>query len=226
MYKLLVVEDEPKTAAYLKKGLSECEFVVDTCSDGTGALYLAGASPYDLVVLDIGLPGRDGWSVLRELRRAGNQTPVLILTACSSVADRVKGLGLGADDYLAKPFDLDELAARLRAQIRRSLGKPSPLVTVRDLVIDTNGRTVARAGTPITLSAREYSILAYLALNAGRVVSKTELIEHIYDSDYEWDSNVIEVYISYLRNKIDKGYSRPLIHTIRGVGYVLTDRPA
>ena len=147
--------------------------------------------------------------------------PVLIITARGEVEDRIKGLNLGADDYLAKPFDLDELIARLRALIRRSRGKPSPLLTVGDLTIDTNARTVSRAGIDISLSAREYAILAYLALHAGRVVSRTELIEHIYETDYEWDSNVIDVYISYLRTKIDKGFPAPLIHTVRGAGYLL-----
>ncbi len=222
--KILVVEDEKRLALLLKEGLEERGFAVDLAHDGAEGRFQAENHPYDAVLLDLMLPEVDGLTILSSLREKGKDVAVIIVTARGDVEDRIKGLDLGADDYLAKPFDLDELAARLRAQIRRSLGKPSPLVTVGDLVIDTNGRTVARAGTLIPLSAREYSILAYLALNAGRVVSKTELIEHIYDSDYEWDSNVIEVYISYLRNKIDKGFPVPLIRTVRGAGYLMKDK--
>jgi DNA-binding response OmpR family regulator len=151
--------------------------------------------------------------------------PVLVVTARGDVEDRIKGLDIGADDYISKPFDLTELMARLRSVIRRSKGRPSPLLTIGDLVIDTNGKTVVRAGQSFVLAAREYAILEYLAMNTGRVVSRSELIEHIYATGYDWDSNVIDVYINYLRNKVDKGFGETLIHTVRGAGYILQVKP-
>ena len=219
--KILIIEDEKKLARLLKQGLEENGFTVDLALDGVEGQYQVENYAYDAVLLDLMLPEVDGLTILASLRNQGSDVPVLIITARGEVEDRIKGLNLGADDYLAKPFDLDELVARLRALIRRSRGKPSPLLTVGDLSIDTNARTVSRAGIDISLSAREYTILAYLALHVGRVVSRTELIEHIYETDYEWDSNVIDVYISYLRTKIDKGFPVPLIHTVRGAGYLL-----
>lgn len=219
--KILIVEDERKLAGLLKKGLEENSFTVDLCHDGEEGLYMAENCPYDAVLLDIMLPGVDGISILKSLRAHKIDVPVLVVTARGEVEDRIKGLDIGADDYIAKPFDLSELMARLRAAIRRSKGKPSPILTIGDLEIDTNGKTVARAGKAIALSAREYALLEYLSLNAGRVVSRSEIIEHIYATEYEWDSNVIDVYINYLRNKIDKGFGRPLIRTVRGAGYVL-----
>jgi DNA-binding response OmpR family regulator len=221
--KILIIEDEKKLARLLKNGLEENDFTVDLAHDAEEGLYFAENYDYDAVLLDIMLPGTDGLAVLRALRSKGNNVPVLIVTARGEVADRITGLDIGADDYIAKPFDLAELMARLRAAIRRSKGKPAPLLSVRDLTVDTNAKTVSRGGTPVALSAREYMLLEYLALNAGRVVGRTELIEHIYATDFEWDSNVIDVYINYLRNKIDKGFDRPLIHTVRGAGYVLKD---
>jgi DNA-binding response OmpR family regulator len=223
--KILIIEDEKKLARLLKQGLEENSFTVDLAHDGADGQYQVENYPYDAVLLDLMLPEVDGLTILASLRERGNDVPVLIITARGEVVDRIRGLNLGADDYLAKPFDLDELIARLRALIRRSRGKPSPLLTVGDLAIDTNARTVSRAGTDISLSAREYAILVYLALNVGRVVSRTELIEHIYETDYEWDSNVIDVYISYLRTKIDKGFPAPLIQTVRGAGYLLKGEP-
>jgi len=223
--KILVIEDEQRLARLLKQGLEEQGFVVDLAYDGSDGQFQAEQYPYDAILLDLMLPEVDGLAILKGLREKGNDVPVLIITARGDVEDRIKGLNFGADDYLAKPFNLDELIARLRALIRRSRGKSSPLVTVGDLVIDSNARTVARAGTVILLSAREYDLLHYLALSAGKVVSRTELIEHIFTSDYEWDSNVIEVYISHLRTKIDKGYSSALIRTVRGAGYLLRAAP-
>ena len=219
--KILIIEDEKKLARLLKQGLEENGFTVDLAHDGADGQYQVENYAYDAVLLDLMLPEVDGLTILASLRNQGNDVPVLIITARGEVEARIKGLNLGADDYLAKPFDLDELIARLRALIRRSRGKPSPLLTINDLTIETNARTVSRAGIEISLSAREYAILVYLALHAGRVVSRTELIEHIYATDYEWDSNVIDVYISYLRTKIDKGYPAPLIQTVRGAGYLL-----
>jgi DNA-binding response OmpR family regulator len=219
--KILIVEDEKRLAKLLKQGLEEQGFVVDLAFDGAEGQYQAEQYQYDAVLLDLMLPEVDGLVILKGLRAKGNDVPVLIVTARGDVEDRIKGLNLGADDYLAKPFDLEELIARLRALIRRSRGQSSPLITIADLTIDSNARSVSRAGNEIALSAREYDLLYYLALNTGRVISKTELIEHIYSSDYEWDSNVIEVFISYLRTKIDKGFPLPLIHTVRGAGYIL-----
>ena len=223
--KILIIEDEQRLARLLKQGLEEQGFVVDLAYDGSDGQFQAEQYPYDAILLDLMLPEVDGLAILKGLREKGNDVPVLIITARGDVEDRIKGLNFGADDYLAKPFNLDELIARLRALIRRSRGQSSPLITVGDLVIDSNARTVARAGTEILLSAREYDLLLYLALSAGKVVSRTELIEHIFTSDYEWDSNVIEVHISHLRTKIDKGYSSALIHTVRGAGYILKAAP-
>lgn len=174
--KILIIEDEKKLARLLKQGLEENGFTVDLAHDGSDGQYQVENYAYDAVLLDLMLPEVDGLTILASLRNQGNDVPVLIITARGEVEDRIRGLNLGADDYLAKPFDLDELIARLRALIRRSRGKPSPLLTVGDLTIDTNARTVSRAGIDISLSAREYAILVYLALHAGRVVSRTELI--------------------------------------------------
>ncbi len=219
--KILIIEDEKRLAQLLKKGLEENSFTVDLSHDGEEGLYMAETYPYDAILLDIMLPGIDGLEILKTLRNKEIDLPVLIITARGEVEERIKGLNIGADDYIAKPFDFSELLARLRSVIRRSKGKPSPLIVINDLSIDSNGRTVARAGQEISLSAREFALLEYLALNAGRVVSRTELVEHIYATDADWDSNVIDVYISYLRNKIDRGFDKPLIHTKRGAGYLL-----
>lgn len=223
--KILIIEDEKRLARLLKQGLEEQGFVVDLAADGTEGQYQAEQYSYDALLLDLMLPEVDGLTILKGLRDTGNDVPVLIVTARGDVEDRIKGLNLGADDYLAKPFDLEELVARLRALIRRSRGQSSPLITVGDLTIDSNSRAVSRAEKMLSLSAREYDLLHYLALNSGRVISRTELIEHIYASDYEWDSNVIEVYISYLRTKVDKGFPTQLIHTVRGAGYILKVGP-
>jgi DNA-binding response OmpR family regulator len=223
--KILIIEDEKRLAGLLKQGLEEQGFVVDLACNGTEGQYQAEQYPYDALLLDLMLPEVDGLTILKGLREKGNDVPVLIVTARGDVEDRIRGLNLGADDYLAKPFDLEELIARLRALIRRSRGQSSPLITVGDLTIDSNSRTVTRSEKTVSLSAREYDLLLYLALNTGRVISRTELIEHIYASDYEWDSNVIEVYISYLRTKLDKGFPTQLIHTVRGAGYILKVGP-
>ncbi len=218
-----MIEDERRLAQLLKKGLEENHFAVDISHDGEEGKYMAGNYPYDAILLDIMLPRVDGLDILQSLRACENDVPVLILTARGEVEDRIKGLNIGADDYIAKPFDFDELMARLHSVIRRSKGKSSPVLVVGDLSIDTNARTVERAGRKIGLSAREFALLEYLALNSGRVVSRTELMEHIYATDAEGDSNVIDVYINYLRNKVDKGFNRPLIHTRRGAGYIMQE---
>jgi DNA-binding response OmpR family regulator len=221
--KILVIEDEKKLANLLKQGLEEQGILVDLAPDGTEGLFQALNYPYDAILLDLTLPEVDGLTILKSLREQGNGVPVLIITARGDLEDRIRGLNLGADDYLAKPFDLAEMIARIHALIRRSHGLASATIKVGDLIINTNARTAARAGKEINLSAREYNLLLYLALNAGKVISRTELIEHIYSTDSELDSNVIDVYINYLRNKIDKPFSSPLIHTVRGAGYILKE---
>lgn len=219
--KVLIIEDERRLAAVLKKGLEENAFVVDLAHVGEEGLYMAEAFPYDAVLLDIMLPGMNGLSVLEQLRSRKISVPVLMLTARGELEDRIKGLNLGADDYIPKPFDFSELLARLNAVIRRDKGKSSPVIEIGNLKIDTRAKSVARAGKSVSLSAKEYKLLEYLALNTGRVVSRTELIEHVYDSDFDSDSNIVDVYISYLRSKLDKGETTQLIHTVRGMGYVL-----
>ncbi|HIJ95630.1 MAG TPA: response regulator [Desulfuromonadales bacterium] len=196
--KILIIEDEKRLARLLKQGLEEQGFVVDLACNGTEGQYQAEQYPYDTLLLDLMLPEVDGLTILKGLREKGNAVPVLIVTARGDVEDRIRGLNLGADDYLAKPFDLEELIARLRALIRRSRGQSSPLITVGDLTIDSNSRTVTRAEKRLSLSAREYDLLHYLALNSGRVISRTELIEHIYASDYEWDSNSMLVRLHHV----------------------------
>jgi DNA-binding response OmpR family regulator len=219
--RILVIEDEKRLAAILKKGLEESGFVVDVALDGEDGLFMAETYPYDAVLLDILLPKVDGLTVLKTLRAKKIGVPVLMLTAKGELEDRVRGLNLGADDYLIKPFDFSELLARLNTVIRRSMGKASPFIVIDDLSLDLNAKAVTRSGKEINLSAKEYNLLEYLALNSGRVIGRTELTEHLYDTEFDLDSNVIDVYVNYLRNKIDKGYDRQLIVTVRGAGYVL-----
>ncbi len=220
--RILVIEDEKRLAAILKKGLEESGFVVDVAVDGKDGLFMAETYPYDAVLLDILLPKVDGLTILKTLRGAKKiGVPILMLTAKGELEDRVQGLNLGADDYLVKPFDFSELLARLNTVIRRSMGKASPIIVIDDLSLDTNAKTATRSGKEISLSAKEYNLLEYLALNNGRVIGRTELTEHLYDTEFDLDSNVIDVYVNYLRNKVDKGYDRQLIVTVRGAGYVL-----
>lgn len=224
MSKLMVVEDEAKTAAYLKKGLSEHDFVVDTCHDGKEALCLASESAYDLLILDIQLPGRDGWSVLSELRRAGKQTPVLILTASGSVADRVKGLRLGADDYLIKPFSFAELLARVSSVLRRGPARQAEVVRVADLEIDLQRIKATRAGHRLDLTAKEFQLLSLLAGRPGEVFSRGLIADRVWDMNFDSDTNLVDVHISRLRSKVDTPFDAHLIHTVRGFGYVLEER--
>jgi DNA-binding response OmpR family regulator len=221
--KILVVEDEQRLARLLKKGLEENAFAVDVCHDGEEGLYMAETSPYDAIVLDVMMPKMDGFTVLRKLREQYIEIPVIMLTARSEVESRVKGLNSGADDYLAKPFDFGELLARLTAVIRRSKGQPASQLCIADLHIDLNAKTAGRAGVNVPLSAKEYAILEYLAMNKGRVISRTELSEHVYDMNFDLDSNIIDVYINRLRKKIDKDHPQPLIHTRRGEGYIIAE---
>ncbi|MFZ4438599.1 MAG: response regulator [Syntrophales bacterium] len=219
--KILVVEDQKRMANLLKKGLEENSFIVDLAFDGEEGLYMAVNYSYDAILLDITLPLMDGLTILKTLRLKQSEVPILMITARSEIESRVKGLNFGADDYIVKPFDFSELMARLRSVIRRNKGKLSPLVTIHDLTLDTNSRIVRRNGREITLSATEYNLLEYLVLNSGRVISRTELTEHIYDTDFDRDSNVIDVYVNHLRNRLDKGFDRQLILTVRGAGYML-----
>ncbi len=219
--RLLVAEDHPTLARSLADGLREEGYAVDLTFDGEEALHLATVTQYDGIVLDMMLPKRDGWAILSTLRKAGSKTPVLCLTAREGVGDRVRGLDLGADDYLIKPFNWDELLARVRAIVRRGHGQKASTITIEDLEIDLVKKTVKRADQSIELSAREFSLLEYLAHRQGHVVSRTDIWEHLYDQHDEATSNVVDVYIGYLRNKIDKLHNRKLIQTRRGLGYVL-----
>ncbi|MFA5354858.1 MAG: response regulator transcription factor [Thermodesulfovibrionales bacterium] len=219
--RILIVEDEIKLATILKRGLEEKGFSVDHAADGEEGLFMAVTYPYDVILLDILLPKMDGFTVLQKVREKDIQTPVIMLTAKGEVEDRIRGLNIGADDYIPKPFDFKELVARMQSVIRRSKGRPSPVITIGDLEVDVNAKTVRREGRDIRLSAKEFSILEYLALNANRVVSKSELMEHVYDGMAEHESNVIDVYITYLRRKIDKEFAKQIIHTVRGMGYML-----
>ncbi|MBK7997480.1 MAG: response regulator transcription factor [Verrucomicrobia bacterium] len=221
--RILVVEDEPKVARFLERGLRQQSYAVDVAPDGPEGLHLARENGYDLIVLDVMLPGIDGFSVLRELRRQQEQPRVLMLTARDGVHDRVRGLDLGADDYLVKPFDLDEFLARVRALLRRS-GTDAPLLlTVADLELDPRTRSVRRAGQPVELTAKPFAILDLLMRRAGEVVTRAELAEHVWDRFFDPFSNVIDVTMHQLRDKVDRGFSPRLIHTVRGVGYVLRD---
>lgn len=224
--RVLLIEDDPKIASFLRKGLREEGFVVAHASDGDGGLAMALEAHYDAAVIDIMLPGRDGLSIIDELRRRRVKLPVIILSAKRSVDERVRGLQAGGDDYLTKPFAFSELLARIQALMRRAQDAPEPIgVTVGDLSIDLLRRVVTRGDRRIDLPPREFSLLEYLARNAGRVVSKTMIMEHVWDYNFDPHTNVVESRICRLRDKIDKGFDRALIHTVRGVGYVLKDAP-
>jgi two-component system copper resistance phosphate regulon response regulator CusR len=220
----LVIEDEPKTAAYLRQGLSENGFTVQVCASGEDGLYEALSVENDLIILDVRLPGRDGWSVLAELRKAGKQTPVLYLTARDTVHDKVKGLELGADDYLVKPFDFAELLARVRTILRRGPARQADSLYVDDLQLDFPRRRATRAGLKLDLTAKEFALLELLARREGEPLSRTIIIEQVWDVNFDSDSNVLEVAIRRLRSKVDDPFPKKLIHTVRGVGYVLEDR--
>jgi DNA-binding response OmpR family regulator len=219
--RVLLIEDYAPLRKSLTQGLREAGFAVDETGDGEEGLWYATSNPYDAIVLDLMLPGLDGLTILKRLRAAGNPVHVLILTARDTVEDRIAGLDIGADDYLVKPFALAELLARLRALTRRAYHGKDPLIRIADLVIDTAARTVTRGKTRIELTAREYALLELLARRRGEVVSRTELWEHCYDFQNESASNVIDVYIGYLRKKLEKPGRPRLIHTRRGQGYQL-----
>jgi len=220
--KILVVEDEERVAQFIQKGLKEEGHAVDVSYDGEDGGFLAEVNDYDLILLDVMLPKKNGISVCREIRARGVVTPVLMLTARDSVEDRVRGLDAGADDYLVKPFAFEELLARVRALLRRRADSKTPTLQLADLELDPITRLVTRAGKPIRLTTKEYSLLEYLLRNANKVLSRTLIGEHVWDMNFDPESNVIDVYISHLRNKIDKGYELPLLHTMRGQGYLLS----
>ena len=220
--RLLIVEDDTRLAELLARSLREAAYAVDVAVDAETGSYQAAVHDYDAVILDVGLPGRSGLDLCRELRARGSRVPVLMLTARDAVRDRVGGLDSGADDYLTKPFEFDELFARLRALLRRPPEVLASVFTVADLVVDTRSQRVQRAGREVPLTTKEYAMCEYLARNAGRVIGRTELCNHVWDENHDPFSNAIEVYINRLRKKVDAGASVPLIHTRRGAGYVMT----
>src|SRR3990170_8514480 len=217
--RILLVEDELDLAGIIKQGLAEAGYAVDMAHDGEEGLYMAETYPGDAIILDIMLPIVDGIEVLKTLRKKGILTPVILLTARDALLDKIKGLDTGADDYLTKPFVFDELLARIRSLLRRKATVKEAVIRVADLEVDTASHQVKRAGKSVPLSAKEYSLLEFLAYRRGNVVSRTDIVEHIYNEEAEMDSNVVDVYINYLRNKIDRDHRKKLIHTVRGAGY-------
>ena len=217
--RILVIEDNPKMSAALQRGLQELGYAVDTALTGFAGEDLAAATPYDLIVLDVMLPDRDGMDVARNLRRRAVATPILMLTALSGTSEKVSGLDAGADDYLTKPFEFEELAARVRALLRRGTAGESVRLAYADVEMDLLRRTVARAGRPVELTAKEFALLELLVRNPERVLTRTLIGEKVWDMSFEPDSNVIDVYISQLRRKLDRPFDKPLIHTVIGAGY-------
>jgi DNA-binding response OmpR family regulator len=222
--RVLVVEDDRKVANFIQSGLSEEGYAVDVLYEGSHAGEQAHAFDYDAVILDLMLPGRSGFQVLRDIRARKRELPILILTAKDTLDERVAGLDSGADDYMVKPFSLAELSARLRAVLRRGAPRENVL-RIADLEVDTMARSVRRAGRKIDLKPKEYALLEYLLRNSGRPVTKSLIIEHVWDIHFDSVSNVVEVHVNSLRNKIDREFSPPLLHTVRGVGYMLSDAP-
>ncbi|EIC29855.1 MULTISPECIES: heavy metal response regulator transcription factor [Methylococcaceae] len=222
--RILIVEDEKKTAAYLQKGLSEHGFVVDSCHDGEEGLLLAATVEYDLIILDVMVPLRDGWSVLAELRRRGRKTPVLYLSARDTLDDRVKGLELGADDYLVKPFAFVELLARIRSILRRGPVRQAEHLQLADLSLDPIRHKAYRGGQALDLTPKEFTLLALFMNRPGEVLSRTLIAEQVWDVRFDCDSNIIDVAIRRLRQKIDDPFPQKLLHTVRGIGYVLEQR--
>jgi two-component system copper resistance phosphate regulon response regulator CusR len=222
--RILIVEDEKKTAAFLRKGLSEAGFIADVAENGADGLFNGLSLEYDLIILDAMLPRRDGWSVLSELRQRGVSTPVMFLTARDSVGDRVKGLELGADDYLIKPYSFTELLARVRALLRRTGERHPDILQIADLRIDLLGHRAYRGSTRLDLAPKEFALLSLLARRKGEVLSRLVIAEQVWDMNFESDSNVVDVAVRRLRRKVDDPFSTKLIHTVRGMGYVLEAR--
>ncbi|MCI8371473.1 MAG: response regulator transcription factor [Lachnospiraceae bacterium] len=221
--RILLAEDEKDLNKIMTQKLKADGYSVDSCFDGEEAIDILSYTDYDVIILDIMMPKADGFAVLRDLRERQKTTPVLFLTARDAISDRVRGLDSGANDYLVKPFSFEELSARLRALVRTSFGIVQNILSVSDLTMDCAAHTVKRDGREITLSAKEYALLEYLLLNQGKVLSREKIEDHIWNFDYEGGTNVVDVYISYLRKKIDDGHDQKLIHTVRGRGYVLRE---
>ena len=221
--RILVVEDDQKVGAFLQKGLREEHYAVDLCQEGHEALFLAQVNSYDAIILDVMIPGKDGFTVCNELREQSILTPILMLTAKDALEDKITGLSKGADDYLTKPFSFEELLARIRALLRRSQDYKTGVLRVRDLMLDPVRRRVERSGKKIELTGKEYALLEYLMRSKGRVVTESMIIEHVWDMNYEGSSNVVSVYVSHLREKIDKESGVKLIRTIRGHGYQIDE---
>lgn len=221
--RILVAEDEKSLNRIIAKQLKSCGYSVDCCFDGEEAYDLIKMTDYDAAVFDVMMPKLDGFSLLKKIRKDGSHLPVLFLTARDSIEDRVEGLDIGADDYLVKPFAFEELLARIRAMIRKNSVSRSNIICVADLTVDISSRSVTRGGKNISLSAKEYELLQYLAVNNGIVLGREKIEDHIWNYDYEGGTNVVDVYIRYLRKKIDDGFDKKLIHTVRGMGYVLRE---
>ncbi len=221
--RILVADDDAKAAGLLVQGLKAEGYAVDLATDGDEAVWLAETNPYDALVLDVMMPAKDGFTVVRHLRKKGISTPVIFVTARGEVEDRVRGLDAGGDDYLAKPFSLAELLARLRAMLRRQRPQATNVLHLGDLEMDLLSRKVRRAGQDIVLTNREFALLEFLLVNSPKPVSKMAIVEHVWDQHFDSQTNVVNVYVNYLRNKIDLPGSRPLLHTVRGVGFALKD---
>lgn len=219
----LLIEDDRRIAGFVGKGLRENSYAVDVANDGEEATYMASLNPYDIFILDVNLPKKNGFEVCSELRQSGVSNPILMLTARDAIEDRITGLDGGADDYLTKPFEFRELLARLRALLRRHNFIRPPNIRIADLEIDTVSQTVSRGGEPVELTTKEYALIEFLAINQGRVVGREEISEHVWNESFDPFSNLIEVYIKRLRRKLDEGRDVQLIHTRRGAGYILTD---
>jgi heavy metal response regulator len=224
--RILIIEDEKKVAQFIKKGLEEEHYAVDTAYDGEMGLYMVDINEYDLVVLDLMIPKIDGLEVLKRIRGNKNNVPILVLTAKDTVEDIVKGLDAGCDDYLTKPFEFIEFLARVRALLRREKGEKEPVLNIADLTLSLVTHKVMRKGKEIELTSKEYALLEYFMRNPDKVLTRTMISEHVWDYHFDSMTNVIDVYVNYLRKKIDKGFEPKLIHTIRGVGYILSaERP-
>jgi heavy metal response regulator len=221
--RILLVEDEERIASFISRGLKEAHYVVDVAHDGEKGLFMAEINEYDLAILDIMLPKKDGISVCKELRSKGRDLPILMLSAKDSIDDKVRGLNFGADDYLAKPFAFKELLARVQALLRRQKPSHGQVLEVGDLQLNQLTHKVMREDKEIKLTAKEYILLEYLMLNAGKLITRTMISEHVWHEDFDSFTNVIDVFVNYLRKKIDKGFKKPLIHTIRGSGYCLKE---
>ena len=221
--RILLIEDDTSLQDVITKRLKSEGYLVDSCFDGADGFAYADGIDYDCIILDIMLPKMNGIELLQKLRSKGNKSNILVLTAKDSIADRVLGLNSGADDYLVKPFEFDELLARIRVLMRRNGETKDNLLTLDDLVMNVSEHSVTRGGNSVTLTSKEYTLLEYLMRNKGQVLTRSQISDHVWNFDFEYDSNIVDVYIRYLRGKIDKGFERKLIHTVRGFGYVMRD---